>query len=222
MMNEGIKGLLFKIRWLFVPYLVILICCTVLKLSFSREQIYFAVNSHNSRFWDVLAPYFTDLGDGWTVIILSILILLFSYRKAFLLITSYIITSLLVQLLKRIFDAPRPGLYFKSQLNHIYFVKGIHIDSLHSFPSGHTVTAFSAAVVITYLCKGRQWGIVMLIIACLIGFSRMYLSEHFFEDVFAGSAIGFFMTVFWLYWIDNQNFIHSPKWEVGLSKLLKS
>ena len=85
-----------------------------------------------------------------------------------------------------------------------------------SFPSGHTVTAFSLAVLFSYWSKNKALGPLFLLIAILVGYSRMYLSEHFFEDVTAGSVIGFVITIAWFYWLDNKGFINQPKWQKGL------
>jgi membrane-associated phospholipid phosphatase len=215
-MNIGIKDVLQRIRLFFILYLILLIACLIIKLTYSRSEIYFAVNNLNSSWTDYLAPYVTDIGEGWTIIILSAIWALFNYRQAFLMATSYGVTALLAQILKRIFHSPRPELYFKDQLSRIHFVKGVEIFSHNSFPSGHTVTAFSAAVVATYLCKNKNWGILFLLIAILVGFSRMYLSEHFFEDVTAGSIIGVMVTIFWITWLDSRKFIHTPGWNKGL------
>jgi len=219
-MNIGIKDVLQQIRLFFIPYLLILCACLVIKLVYSREAIYFAVNSANSTWADYIAPYITDIGNGWTVIILAVIFALFNFRGAFLIATSYGITSILVQIVKRIVGAPRPKLYFYDQLSHIHFVKGMYIDTFDSFPSGHTVTAFSAAIAITYLSKNKGWAIPLLLIAILVGCSRMYLSEHFFEDVVAGSIMGAVVTVFWLTWLDNRKFLHTPGWNKGLIALL--
>jgi membrane-associated phospholipid phosphatase len=144
---------------------------------------------------------------------------LFNYRAAFLLATSYGVTSIVAQAAKNLFEAPRPKLYFKDQLSRIHFVKGIDILSYHSFPSGHTITAFSAAVVMAYLAKNKKWSVLLLLIAILVGYSRMYLSEHFFEDVTGGSVLGVLITVFWLSWLDSKQFLHTSKWNGGLIKL---
>jgi membrane-associated phospholipid phosphatase len=221
-MNIGIKDILQQIRVFFIPYLLVLCACLIIKLTYSREVIYFALNSRNSTWADYIAPYITDIGNGLTIIILAVIVALFNFRAAFLIATSYGVTSIIVQIVKRIVKAPRPKLYFHDQLSHIHFVKGMYIDRFDSFPSGHTVTAFSAAVVITYLCKNKNWGIIMLIIAIMVGCSRMYLSEHFFEDVTAGSIIGVIVTVFWLVWLDNKKFVHSPQWNKGLVALVSS
>jgi membrane-associated phospholipid phosphatase len=200
----------------FVPYLVILAACLILKLTYSREEIYFAVNGHNNSWADTLAPYFTDLGNGWTTVAIAAVLLLFNYGKSFLMAVTYAVSSILAQIIKHIFDAPRPMLYFKAQLAHIHFVKGVDMLSLHSFPSGHTVTAFSTAVLITYWCKNKLWGLPLLLLAITVGYSRMYLSEHFFEDVTAGSVIGVVTTVFLISWLAGRNFLQSPKWNRGL------
>jgi hypothetical protein len=44
----------------------------------------------------------------------------------------------------------------------------------------------------------------------------MYLSEHFFEDVTAGSVLGVFLTIFWINWLDGKKFIHTAGWNRGL------
>ncbi|HVV55186.1 MAG TPA: phosphatase PAP2 family protein [Mucilaginibacter sp.] len=215
-MKISLTAILRRIRWMVIPYLLILIICLVIKLTFTREEIFFAVNSHNYPFADSVAPYITDLGNGWTAVVIAALVTLFSYRKAFIIATVYGVTSIFAQIVKHIFDAPRPRLYFKGQLSRIHFVKGVDILSMHSFPSGHTVTAFSVAVLFTYWSRNKALGPVFLLAAILVGYSRMYLSEHFFEDVVAGSVIGLVVTVIWLYWIDNSRFIQKPGWQRGL------
>lgn len=215
-MKIGIKDVLHQIKVFFIPYLILLIACFLVKIFFSRQDIYFSVNGLYTPFADFIAPYITDIGDGITILVLSASWALVNYRKAFLLLTSYLLTALAAQLIKHVVNAPRPKLYFSTLLSRIHFVKGVEVFTVQSFPSGHTVTAFSAAVVITYCCKNKYWAIPLLLIAILVGYSRMYLSEHFFEDVIAGSVIGVLVTTFWLWWIDGKSFLHSPKWERGL------
>ena len=219
-MNIGIKDVLQRIRLFFILYIIILCGCFIIKLIFSREDIYFAVNNRYSFFGDAVFPYITDLGNGWTIVILSAIIALFNYRKAFLMAGSWAITSLSAQLIKHLFNSPRPKLYFKDYLSNIHFVKGVNVLQYGSFPSGHTTTAFSAAVVIIYLTWNKKWSIPVLLVALLVGYSRMYLSQHFFEDVTGGSALGVFLTIFWLSWIDRKAFLHKDGWNRGLIKTI--
>ena len=215
------KQILYQLRWFFIPYLILLGICLIIKLTYTREEIYYAVNSLYSNWADAAAPYITNVGSGWTVVVLTLIMLLFSYRNAFLFATANIVTALVAQTLKHYFDAPRPQLYFKDQLDRIHFVLGTEQLSLHSFPSGHTVSAFTSAMVLTYLCRNKLWGFPLFLLAALVGYSRMYLSQHFFEDVTAGSTIGVVVTAIWLYWADGREFLRSEKWNRGLTKISK-
>lgn len=216
-MNAGIKSVLNRINVFFVLYLLFLIICLTIKLIYTREEIYFAVNSRYNEVADLFFRYYTNIGDGLLTIAIALLLLLFfSYRKAFLLATSYALSSLIAQVLKFAFDAPRPRLYFSTRLEGIHFVKDVHVYTLHSFPSGHSVTAFSTAVVLCYFLRQKAWGIALLVLAVFAGYSRMYLSAHFFEDVVAGSVTGVIVTVLWLSYIDSKQFLHSSKWQNAL------
>lgn len=215
-MKIRIKDILQYNRLFFILYLILLSACLIIKLTYSKDTIYFAVNGRYSAWADQIFPYVTDLGNGWTLIILSAIMILFSYRVALLLATTFGVTSISAQIIKHIVKAPRPKLYFNSHLNHIHFVKGLYIDMFDSFPSGHTVTAFSTALLFAYLIKNKIWSIPLLFIAVLVGYSRMYLSEHFFEDVAAGSLIGVLIALFWIGWLDGKIFLHQPKWNRGL------
>jgi membrane-associated phospholipid phosphatase len=61
-----------------------------------------------------------------------------------------------------------------------------------SFPSGHSIAAFSVATVIARRYGNHRWvPYVAYGGAALIGFSRMSLSAHFASDVFMGGALGY-------------------------------
>ncbi|MCH4071530.1 phosphatase PAP2 family protein [Pseudoramibacter sp.] len=61
-----------------------------------------------------------------------------------------------------------------------------------SFPSGHTVAAFSCAWLIFRLFHRDhpKWSAAALIFACIVAFSRLYLFVHFPSDVLAGAGFG--------------------------------
>ncbi len=59
-----------------------------------------------------------------------------------------------------------------------------------SFPSGHTSEAFAMAASLSIECK--RWYVVVpaYAYATAVGYSRLYLGEHYPTDVLAGAAVG--------------------------------
>lgn len=77
--------------------------------------------------------------------------------------------------------------------------RGFKGDSVRSFPSGHTTSAFAAAAAATaetgYIWKeGKPYvGAVLFGAAGIVGVSRMYNNAHWASDVAIGAAIGSFV-----------------------------
>lgn len=66
-----------------------------------------------------------------------------------------------------------------------------------SFPSGHTIAAFSVATVVARRYGNHRWvPWVVYTGAALVGFSRLSLSAHFASDVFMGAALGYSISRF--------------------------
>lgn len=77
--------------------------------------------------------------------------------------------------------------------SHTWFKSnGRFLSGRGSFPSGHTMAAFSVATVFAERYKQHRWvPFVAYGLAGLVGFSRVPLQSHFPSDVFAGAALGF-------------------------------
>jgi membrane-associated phospholipid phosphatase len=66
-----------------------------------------------------------------------------------------------------------------------------------SFPSGHTIEAFSIATVLARRYRSHHWiPWVAYGAAAAIGFSRITLQSHFPSDVFLGAALGYSVSRF--------------------------
>ena len=66
-----------------------------------------------------------------------------------------------------------------------------------SFPSGHTIAAFSVATIVARRYRNHRWvPYAAYGMAALVGFSRLSLSAHFVSDVFMGGALGYSISRF--------------------------
>ncbi len=64
----------------------------------------------------------------------------------------------------------------------------VTIPHSHSFPSGHTATAFAGAMMLSYLVP--RAAPAFFVLAAAIAYSRLYVGVHFPLDVVGGAVIG--------------------------------
>jgi undecaprenyl-diphosphatase len=93
-----------------------------------------------------------------------------------------ILGILVFKTLKNLSHRPRP-----CQFQPHCWAKVLPPDQF-SFPSGHTMTAFSIALVVSYFYPALEWPLYFL--ALSIGLSRIILGMHFLSDVLAGAVLG--------------------------------
>ncbi|HKG68578.1 MAG TPA: phosphatase PAP2 family protein, partial [Segetibacter sp.] len=123
----------------------------VLWLSYcvGKNQFFLLLNLDLGRGPDYFFRYVTDLGDGlmwidWLIVILK-------KRKELLplMISSFILTTIFTQIFKYFIlpNEKRPSSAI-TNISQMHFVKGVTLHSIHSFPSGHTATAFTFVLLI--------------------------------------------------------------------------
>ena len=140
-----------------------------------------------SDFVTPIAKFITNFGGAIFLIILTIvLFFVIKNRKIGLSIFSnLVIVTVLNQLLKRILQRPRPTEF------------RIIEETGYSFPSGHSMISMAFYGYLIYLIckyvknKYVKWiSIVLLgILICSIGISRIYLGVHYTSDVLGGFLI---------------------------------
>ncbi len=192
-----------------IPYLFVIISLCLMSLFFDKGDDVRLINGHHAPLLDVFYKTITNLGDGLIFIPVLIACLFIRFRFAILSIALCIVHGLLVSIFKRLLfaDVARPRKYLGDDA--IHFVDGISVHSLHSFPSGHTATAFCVALFIALLSRNKTIGLLTLLLALLVGYSRVYLAQHFLPDVAAGALIGCFTTyVLWQVFENSQ----LPQW----------
>ena len=183
-------------RDFFVPFLLFCALYTSLLGIYDNTNLFLFVNRHHSDFADQLFFYWTNLGDGIIAALFIIVLLWISFRDALTFLVITLLITIIVNILKdHIFpEMNRPVSYFgSSQVLHL--VSGYKPPILSTFPSGHTATAFSVGLYLSFLIKNRFAKFLLFLTAFFVGYSRMYLSAHFPADVLAGAAIGVLLTL---------------------------
>lgn len=197
----------------FISIVVLLLVSFIFICTCSKAQGFLLLNTYHSGFVDILFRIVTNLGDGIVSILLAIILFILKKRKkAATLLIAYASSSLLVQIMKRIYDLPRPRLMLE-QLNIDYpnFVVGVTLHDHHSFPSGHTASAFALATVMVLVFKKRKISIPCIVWASMVGYSRIYLAQHFLIDVLIGMFLGIICALMGYYQIYDLKLFRSLK-----------
>ena len=102
--------------------------------------------------------------------------------------------NLIIQFLKRIIfkDQLRTSKIFQDLIQDGSWntIEGLNLYEKFSFPSGHTALIFCFCITLSLYIKKNNWALFFISIAFLVGFSRIYLTQHFLIDVLFGALIG--------------------------------
>lgn len=187
----------------FIPYFIFLLAGGVILLLWSKTDINYYINQHNSPVADLFFSSWTCLGLGIMIIPVALILAFIRFRYMVISVLGFLITVIINDSLKYIFHAPRPLVVFGQLHQSLHFVTGVEILSWNSFPSGHSATGFCMLCLLALYTKNNVTKMLYFVIALLIAYSRMYLSEHFLKDVYAGSFIGVSCALFTYSWIMN-------------------
>lgn len=173
-----------------VSLLFVLLVAAVLFI-YGKRGTFITVNSYYNIQLDYFFQYVTFLGDG--LIYIPIIVYCLVRNRSFLLpvVSGIVICTIITQVLKNlVFPEELRPLSLEVENIIIHKVEGVPLHRRHSFPSGHTSTAFTMALLLCSILKNRVWAYVLPFIAFLVGYSRVYLAQHFPTDVCAGMVVG--------------------------------
>ena len=159
-------------------------------ISFDLPVLDWIQANMQSGFMDKFMPFITKFGDHGTfwMIVAALLFLFPKTRKTGLGMAIAMMIGLLVcnVTLKPLVGRIRPY-DLQAELGVAIQLLGERMHDF-SFPSGHTIASFEAAVVM--LKNSKKLGIPAMILAVLISFSRLYLYVHYPTDVIASIILG--------------------------------
>ena len=210
-----------------VPTIVLALVLGIALLLVPKAELHLALCQPHTPFLDQLVPQFTNLVD-WLPYLTVVLLLFYRAGWSTFLASNLLLSTLIVQPIKHIVHAPRPITWFAENMPDIALpqVEGVQMNHWLSFPSGHTTTFFvlffSLSVI---LCAENIKGNNILSFACFLcacfgAYTRIYLSQHFTLDIFAGILIAVFSTLI-LYFFLVKKTKNTPFWDWRVQKLRK-
>ena len=148
------------------------------------------VEAFQDLHWGPADWVFIHLSDWWVKSLLIVgigLVADLASRRRFplgavLATVSYLVATGLANVLKAVFDRPRPS------VGHPEIHPLVAVPHSASMPSGHAAGAFAAAVAVGLVHPRLRWP--LLVLASLIALSRVWLGVHYLTDVIVGAALG--------------------------------
>lgn len=183
--------------YILLTVLFALVCLSIL-IRADKGTIHLLMDEWHTGTNPTFFTYWTYLGDGIAFGVVVLLLLAMRQPGTVVLSTAAtgITVLIVVGFLKNLVfqDVDRPWGFFEESALRI--IPGLEQHEHNSFPSGHTTAAFALCGILSFWINKRGISILLFVLALSIGYSRIYLNQHFLIDVFVGAVMG--STLAWL------------------------
>ena len=197
---KKLKAIFAGNLYFFSFFLVFFCIGLVFLLTQGKAGTFIELNPYHRSTLDTFFAYVTFMGDGlFTVIVFLVLLVMRRWSGAAQVITAFLLSALVAQVLKNVFSMPRPKQFFAPGQYH-YFIDGVTHIGFASFPSGHSTSIFALCTLLALFEKNKKTNVLYLLLAVAVGYSRIYLGQHFLGDVMMGSCIGV-LTAVLVHWL---------------------
>jgi membrane-associated phospholipid phosphatase len=174
----------------FIPYFVFLLAGGFVLVLWNKPEIHLFINRYHSPGFDLFFEYYTNVGLGWLIIPVALALSFVRLRYVIISLLGFLLVFIINDSIKQFAATPRPIEVFSQLHQSLYFVPEVEMFHMNSFPSGHTAVAFCLFAIVAFVTPNKAIKFTCFLIAILVAYSRMYLSEHFLIDVYFASFIG--------------------------------
>lgn len=174
-----------------IPALLFLSVGIVFLALYPKDIIHLTQNGWYHPALDPIFKYGTHLGDGLVFVGAILGLSIASFKRALGMLYAALLTLLLIGFLKQVVftEEARPVKFF-GETYQLRLVEGVETHHSNSFPSGHTTAAFACYGLLAFFIRNKTAKGLLLILPLWVGYSRIYLSQHFLADVVAGGFLG--------------------------------
>lgn len=179
----------------------------------------FINQSLSNQFFDWIMPAITDWDKtilGRLLIVSTIIFLLWKGNQKkrmlvpLLFLTIIITDQLNSSVLKNMIARPRPC----HLVDGVYIIENLRLlvscGSGFSFPSSHAANSFAAATLLSIFYQKLSW--IFILLATIVGFSRISVGVHFPSDVIGGAVVGVFCSLILYYsWLLISKYISTRR-----------
>lgn len=207
---KTLKAIITGNRLFFACWGLFFIIGLLLLLFLGKADSFVDLNPYHRTALDTVFVWVTFMGDGlFSVIVIVLFLVRRRWSAAIQVTAAFLLSALVAQILKSAFSMPRPMQYFP-QGTYPYFIKDVTHLGFASFPSGHTTSIFALVTMLALFTPNQRAKVAYLFAGVLVGYSRIYLGQHFLNDVLMGSCIGMIMAVL-VHWLFVEKHWNSPK-----------
>ena len=173
-------------------------------LCIPKGELHLLLCNRHTPARDMFYRYYTQVAEWFPYALCVGILLICRVGDAAFAASCQALSALTTQLIKHILNAPRPLTWFETNMPDIQLplVDGVQMNYWFSFPSGHTTSFFALFFAVSILLTARIPRIpgilvqlVLILLAALGGYSRIYLSQHFAMDVFGGMCVGLLISI---------------------------
>lgn len=198
-----------KVVWI-IASIIILFILSIYFDSYIIEGVSYLKNSFLDKVFLIITSTWFEIS---ILLILTCLFLWKETKRRWILPLWFtlFLSALVSFVLKITIQRPRP---FQQGLIEIssFLVKNSYSIWDFSFPSNHTILVFCA---LPFLSKEfPRFKYVWIVLACLVGFSRLYFGFHFLSDIIAGAAIGYLIGVVIIKSEEESRFWEKVYWNI--------
>ncbi|MGB0432323.1 MAG: phosphatase PAP2 family protein, partial [Bacteroidia bacterium] len=142
--------------WFIIPFLIFQVVSLYIVPFGNKNELFLKLHPLHNSFTDIFFKMASGMVEWWGWVFAAILSLFIKVRYGIYAVFTLLLSGLWTLILKhKVFaDQMRPSFNIDHSL--LQLVDGVDLHTHHSFPSGHTIAAFSIFTVLTVIIS-KKW-----------------------------------------------------------------